>query len=119
MCSSDLEDRELENLRGCVSQVIAARLEAQLAEEQAVPWVAGLTFLPDGFEFRPTKRLTRPPPEWIPYDEFQRADFNGGKLLLYTAGVRDGKPRLTILTSTPNFYPGFVLLQSLCPRLRG
>jgi hypothetical protein len=113
------QDPELENLRSHVSRFIAARLQSQLAEEQSVPWTAGLTFLADELEFRPISLLNQPPPDLIPYDEIEQADFNNGNLRLYTPGVRDGKPRLTMPTSTPNFYAGFVLLHSLCPHVGG
>jgi hypothetical protein len=104
-------DAELDQLRDHISQIIASRMRAALAQGERVPWTSRLAFLSDGLEFRPAGLLGRKTAEVVPYGELRTFSMNGGVFQLWRSQRKKAILREEI--SKPNFFPGFFLLLAL------
>jgi hypothetical protein len=110
------QDLELEKLREHVSRAIARRMHGELRDEQTTPWTSSLRFVSGGLEYFKPGILLRAAPELIPFEHIDRYEIVDGKMRLFTTDMPGDKPKIVIPLSTENFYPGWRLLQALCPR---
>lgn len=104
-------DDELDNLRDRISSFMAGRMAELYAQRHTVTWTAGLRFLREGIEYRPSGLLGRKPPVMIPFESILGFDIQQGTFHLWTHGQT--KPVIKENVGEPNFFPGYFLLTTL------
>lgn len=105
-------DEELEHLRERVSQVIAHRMARTFARSRRVQWTPELWFCDDVLEFtRPRRLLTSPKLAVVPYDAITDFEIRDGLFHIWT--TYQERAVITVKTSSANFYPGLIVLESL------
>jgi hypothetical protein len=104
-------DADIESLRDHVSRIIAARMGRELNAGKSVPWTKRLTYSKEGFECYPAGVFGKK--EWttLPYAEYGGWKMDQGTFQLFQRGVK--KSVHSEKTSEANFFPGFMLLQSM------
>ncbi len=102
-------DDEIDNLREHVSRVIAQHMLKKLKDGKTVPWTDRVRFTPDGLEVAGKSGFFGKGDDlFIPYPKVADATLDAGNFALIAEGRK--KPVYETLVSTPNFFPGYVLL---------
>lgn len=104
------DDDTLDQLRDLISQIIAGRMQVQLAAGEQVAWTNNLTFTQDGLIYRPSGMLKRGKETLLQYQSYGGYSINEGYFFLF----EKGKDNYVLAESVgeANFFPGFyVLLQ--------
>src|SRR5690606_2770238 len=105
-------DEELELLRERVAEGIARKMAAAFARSRRVQWTAELWFHEDVLEFsRPRRFLSRPKLAVVPYDTINDFEIRDGRFYIWTNYQE--RAVVNIRTSSPNFYPGVIVLEGL------
>ncbi|MEZ6053760.1 MAG: hypothetical protein R3C02_20605 [Planctomycetaceae bacterium] len=105
-------DDELELLRERVAGVIARRMAKTYARSRRVQWTPDLWFGDDMLELsRPRRLLVGPKLAIIPYDTITHFEVRDGLFHIWTNYQE--RAVITVKTSSANFYPGLILLESL------
>lgn len=102
-------DDEIDNLREHVSRVIAEHMRKKLVDGKTVAWTDRVRFTPEGLEIAGKSGLFGKGDDlFIPYAKVADATLDAGNFALIVEGRK--KPVYETLVSTPNFFPGYVLL---------
>lgn len=102
-------DDEIDNLREHVSRVIAEHMRKKLVDGKTVAWTDRVRFTPEGLEIAGKSGLFGKGDDlFIPYAKVADATLDAGNFALIAEGRK--KPVYETLVSTPNFFPGYVLL---------
>jgi hypothetical protein len=105
-------DEELDDLRERVSQVIARRMAQTFAAHHSVQWTPEVWFRRDSLEYIRRKRLFVPTRVLvIPYDTITDFELRDGLLHIWTS--YQDRAVLSLSSSTPNLYPGLIVLEGV------
>ncbi len=104
-------DDELDNLRDFVSRVIAVEMLKRVKQGRTVYWTDGLRFLPEALEVQPSGFFGKKDAMRIPYSEIAGSDMQQGVFYLFRKG--QNKHFFEIPVSSPNFFPGMLLLHTI------
>lgn len=98
-------ESELDPVWDTVTEVIASKMLVELEQSERVPWTNGLSITPYGLEGFRAKHL----PGFVPFNEMKVRQGEGEIKIHFRSPA---KP-LRILSSSPQFLPGLVVVQHL------
>jgi hypothetical protein len=107
-------DLDLQQICHDITEIVAKRMLSELQSGRAVKWLDDVTLLREGLQFRRAKTfgLTAGELQVLPYAEIAKVVDDGSQGMIYSK-EKPGTAALAMSRRTPNFYPGFILLQWL------